>query len=778
MGAPTDVAPDDISAPSQSPLLAGARSSTPAVVGASPAPPAGAEPGRRRGVVSAGAKLLTVLVVVSEFFLLHAVYVRDLPAKDGGVAAARLSGALGAARPTDTAMIAADVRTTLVRLSALDVGGDRARALSRAGDAFQSHPDAARLATLRAASTDLVDTLAGTVRTDARQADLIYIAGLMAASAGWMVWFRRLIARHRALQRAVTEQQLIAQSEQRLAALVRNSADLVLLCDLVGHISYAAPSAATVIGYPPEDLPGRDCHELIDPADRERFTTALTTLRPCEDRELRVRMTHQDGRVLHVEGIITNLTADPAVAGVVITVRDVTSRVGLEDQLQHRAFHDPLTELANRQLFSDRLAHALARQSGTGESLVVLFCDLDEFKNINDSLGHTLGDLVLAEVAKRALSATRSGDTVARLGGDEFAILLEGADLDDAMTTAQRLQSVLDEPFHIEGHVLTVRASVGLASAGSHQTSGEEVLRNADVAMYLAKERGKGTIAAYDSELHAQQLERLSLRAALRTAITSDELVVHYQPTIDLSTGSIAGFEALVRWQHPQRGLVGPVEFIPVAEQTGMIHALGDLVLNAACRAAVEFNAVSSHPLSMAVNVTAQQLSRSGFVGTVLDALANSGLPGSLLTLEITESVVLQDMREIVERLADLRRQGIRIAIDDFGTGYSSLAYLRDLPLDILKVDKAFVDHIATSPSDAALTQAIVAMSRSMNLVTVAEGIEYAAQADWLAASLCTYGQGFLYSRAVPQDEARMLILNGLSTPTSFPSVVATQPAI
>jgi EAL domain-containing protein (putative c-di-GMP-specific phosphodiesterase class I) len=293
--------------------------------------------------------------------------------------------------------------------------------------------------------------------------------------------------------------------------------------------------------------------------------------------------------------------------------------------------------------------------------------------------------------------------------------------------------------------------------------------------MYLAKSRGKGTIAVYDSELHTEALARLELRADLQRAIRSDEIVVHYQPTIDLGDGEIAGFEALVRWNHPLRGLVPPIDFVPIAEQTGLIHALGSTVLRLACEAAVEFNRARLRPLTMSVNVTAQQLARADFVDEVLGVLTDVGLAPQRLTLEITESVLLQDVASIVERLRALREHGIRIAIDDFGTGYSSLSYLRDLPLDILKVDKAFVDRVDTDVTDAALTEAIVAMSRSMNLITVAEGVENEGQAAWLTDAMCSYGQGFLWSKPVPKAQAQaMLAAPRLhsSTRRSFPGRV------
>ena len=686
----------------------------------------------------------TILVVVAEFGLLTAVYQRADPVRAERIVVASLQGETTA--PEHAAAIA---RLRSLGLSKTDV-------------------------------TQPVTKLAATLKARQHRLDveamLIYAGLLILASFGWMMWFRRLVSRHRALQEQFTAEQLRAEGEQRLAALVRNSADVVLVCGLDAEATFVTASASSVLGRDADTLLGTRCLDLVAPEDREVFLRQLGAVDGGEDRPLRVRMRHADGRLLHVEGTVTNLMADPAVKGLVITVRDITARVDLETQLTHQAFHDPLTGLANRQLFSDRLSHALEPRGSHTMALCVLFCDLDEFKNVNDSLGHGVGDEVLIEVGRRATHAVRSGDTVARLGGDEFAILLESAQLPQAQDIAQELLTALAEPVVVDGHSINVRASIGIARAVPGELTGIDALRNADVAMYLAKDRGKGTIAVYEERLHTEALERLALRFDLQRAIRQDELVLHFQPTIDLSTGAIAGFEALVRWQHPERGLIAPAAFIPIAEQTGLIHALGSWVLRSACRAAIAL--FDGNPeLYMAVNVASQQLGRTDFTGEVFAILAETGLPPSQLTLEITESVVLQDIHVISERLAALRERKIRIAIDDFGTGYSSLAYLRNLPVDVLKVDKAFVDQIVTDRSDAALTEAILAMSESMSLTTVAEGVEQAEQAHWLAGAHCRYGQGYYWSRPVPLDRARELLATTAATdPAARPAGPASLP--
>jgi diguanylate cyclase (GGDEF)-like protein len=388
---------------------------------------------------------------------------------------------------------------------------------------------------------------------------------------------------------------------------------------------------------------------------------------------------------------------------------------------------------------------------------VVLFCDLDDFKNVNDSLGHGSGDEVLQTIGQRIRGVIRAGDTAARLGGDEFAVLMEDIDLPEARDIAERVQAAITEPIPLAEHVLSIQSSIGLALAVPGEIEGEEALRNADVAMYLAKDSGKSAIAVYEPHLHTEVLERLQLRADLQKAIRSNELLLHYQPTIDLTDGAIVGFEALVRWQHPERGMMPPGLFIPMAEQSGLIVPLGSWVLREACFAAASLTADGA-PLRMSVNVAAQQLVQPGFVDEVRRVLADSGLAPDRLVLEITESVVLQGMDQVVPRLTALRELGIRIAIDDFGTGYSSLSYLRNLPVDVLKVDKAFIDRVTLDSQDAALTEAIIAMSSRMNLTTVAEGVEDSGQAAWLSGVHCDYGQGFLWSKPVALDQARLLL--------------------
>ena len=405
-----------------------------------------------------------------------------------------------------------------------------------------------------------------------------------------------------------------------------------------------------------------------------------------------------------------------------------------DGDLRRLAFQDSLTSLPNRPLFEKRIAQALA----SGEPAVVAFLDLDDFKQVNDSLGHAAGDELLKICGERLRHALRGGDTVARLGGDEFAILAPGAC--DPQVLVDRLFDVLSAPVVLEGKRLHLRASIGIAST----ESGDDLLRNADLAMYAAKAAGTNRYAVFTADMHINAVARLDRREQLERAIENEELVLHYQPIVDLDLGRVAGFEALVRWQHPERGFLGPGEFIPLAEETGLIVPLGRWVLREACRQATQW---AGAPY-LSVNVAGAQLEQPGFLAEVESALADGGLCAERLVLEVTESSLVDDLE--AERLQALRRLGVRLAIDDFGTGYSSLSYLRKFPMDVLKIDRSFTRDAC---EDSALLHAIVAMGESLGLVLVPEGIEEQEQADALRALGCRLGQGFLFGRPVPADE-------------------------
>jgi len=698
--------------------------------------------------------LITLVIVLGEMAFLTGVYHLGDGADRQRVAAAR---ALGAVSAWHDGAVSAPVTDAVDAVVATHAAGSSR--LKRLSSAWLRSADPNARHRLQTQAVRVERSAAQAQRTADLRAAALHATLLVLVSVGWFGWFRRLIRRHRALQRELTEQQLLDAGERRLLALVQNSADLVVVLEPDSTASFVSPAAQSVLGHRPADLTGRRFVDQLVPRDVPMFVRLLAGSREG-DHEITIRAQHADGRELVLEGTLTNLLADSIVHGWVLTVRDITDRHVLQDELSYQAFHDSLTGLANRQLFGDRLAHALRSRDGATEPLVVLFLDLDDFKHVNDSLGHGIGDQLLVAVAGRISSAARQGDTAARLGGDEFAILMENADLPAAHEVAERILEALSHPVVVGGHHHSVRASIGMAEAMPGEISGEETLRNADVAMYWAKDRGKSTTAVYESGLHAEALERLAMRGELQRAIRHDELVLHYQPTIDLTTQRITGFEALVRWNHPSRGLLPPLEFIPVAEQSGLIVQLGSWVLEGSCRAGASMQGDWQKP-SMAINIAAQQLAKGDFVDEVVDVLHRTGMPAERLILEITESVLLDDMDGTVTTLARLRRLGVRIAIDDFGTGYSSLAYLAQLPVDVLKVDKSFVDKICGPSMDASLIETIISMSHTMKLTTVAEGVEQLEQAAWLRAARCTLGQGYLWSRPVPLAAARKLLTAG-----------------
>jgi diguanylate cyclase (GGDEF)-like protein len=458
----------------------------------------------------------------------------------------------------------------------------------------------------------------------------------------------------------------------------------------------------------------------------------------------------KDGRTIDVEVHAHELQFEGRPA-VLVAIQDVTERNALEAELRHQAFHDALTRLANRALFSDRVDHALGRCLRNHASVAVLLLDLDGFKTVNDSLGHNAGDALLVGVAGRLAAVLRGGDTAARLGGDEFAILLEDLEHeDDALEVAQRVIDDLASPFCLAGKELFVSASVGIA-LGDHGESADELLRNADAAMYRAKSQGKGCYRVFEPSMHSAALARLELEADLRRALDEQELVVHYQPIVAAATKEISGFEALVRWQHPTRGLVPPLDFIPLAEENGLIVDIGLFVLRTACAQTAQWRTV--HPnLTIAVNVSARQLADSQLVDHVVRVLHETGLDPAALTLEITESAVIDDPDKAFERLTVLKARGVRLAVDDFGTGYSSLSSLHNLPVDTLKIDKSFIDGVAHGAEGAGVVNAIIGIAQTLRLGTVAEGVEDRDQVQQLEQLGCQQLQGFCFSKPLPAD--------------------------
>ena len=550
-------------------------------------------------------------------------------------------------------------------------------------------------------------------------------------------------------------------SEERFRSLVQNSSDTTLVVGAGRIVTYASPATRALLGREPEDVLGHDALELAHPDDRESVQLQLTarlqataTSDPVE-----FRMAHRDGTWRNVEAVLTDLRDRPSIAGYVVNVRDTTERKEAESLLAHQALHDPLTNLANRTLILDRAEQMLVRSRRVFQPVAALFIDLDNFKDINDTLGHEAGDKLLQAIAERFTATARAADTVGRLGGDEFVILAEGLPpATGPELLAERLQEVLREPFHIDGPkgtALSITASIGIA--GGVRASAQELLRDADIALYRAKATGKNCWVLFEPGMQSAVVDRLALKRDLRSALEHDEFFLLYQPLYDLRTKCVYGVEALLRWRHPTRGVVGPDAFIPMLEETGQIVEVGQWVLDHACQQSADWQR-RGHHLTMSVNISMRQLENPALLDHVRAALVRNHLEPGTLLVEITESALMQDTDATMARLGELKRLGVLVAIDDFGTGYSSLSYLRQFPVDALKIDRSFIAAMPDSPEAATLIHTMVELGRALGLKTIAEGIEDESQLEHLQNEGCERGQGFLFSRPVPPDAIEAIL--------------------
>ena len=554
---------------------------------------------------------------------------------------------------------------------------------------------------------------------------------------------------------------LVAATRRQTAhfrSIVDSSTDLVIVLG-DGGCRHVSRSVTAMLGVAEDAVLGDGLLRFLHPDDRALVRSSQTSGRA---EEIVFQLLNQHGEWRTLEAHVTDLRNDRAIRGVVLNARDVTERVRLQDELVRQAHYDGLTGLANRGLFRDRLEQALARSARAGGTVAVLILDLDGFKQVNDSLGHDAGDQLLRVVAERLTECVRATDTVARFGGDEFAVLLDQTDEALAVTVARRALARLAEPAVVAGRELEVAASIGIALHAG-QDGGDELVRNADVAMYAAKDAGRGRHEVFRSEMARDPDELLGLDNELRYALARDELTVHFQPEISLAGGEIVGVEALVRWTSPTRGPVGPDVFIPVAEASGLIAALGDLVLRQACEVTAGWlrDGIVGPDFVTWVNVSRKQLTMGGVPDAVGRALRSAGLPARHLGLEVTETAIMPGAaadRARVE-LQQLHDAGVRIAIDDFGTGFSSLAHLRHFPVDMIKVDRSFVQGVERDAKDTAITANVVALAHALGLVAVAEGIETEGQLAHMRTVGCDIGQGYLFSRPVSAEDVTAFLI-------------------
>jgi diguanylate cyclase (GGDEF)-like protein/PAS domain S-box-containing protein len=567
--------------------------------------------------------------------------------------------------------------------------------------------------------------------------------------------------------------------EQRFRALVEKSWSGVALLDADLAFRYSGASTERLLGYCEDDLAGTSFLGYVHPRERETMREMLAALAAgsAHESQAELRFRHKNGIWIWLEAFAQDMQHEPSVGAIVLNYRDVTQRKATEKQLEYQAYYDALTGLPNRLLFRDRVINAVAQARRNRRGVAVMYLDLDHFKLVNDSLGHSLGDALLSEVAVRLQSCVRASDTISRLGGDEFTILLIDTSSSEAIAgVARKILQSLTHPFRVEGHELFVTASIGISIFPSDGDEVETLLKSADSAMYRAKELGRNQAQMFTASMNERYGRRLALEQSLHHAVERDELVLHYQPIFDRNRKKIASLEALVRWNHPSRGLVQPGDFIPLAEETGLIVPIGEWVLRRVCRDLRRWRDAGLPPMRIGVNISAPQFQQLGFAGLVAGIMHEYSCDPTGLELEITETVAVQNIETTMNAMRELKEIGIRIAIDDFGTGQSSLVYLKRFPIDTVKIDRAFVRDVTTDESAAAIVSYVINLAHTLGLAVVAEGVETEAQWAFLKLNACDHMQGYLFSHPLPADEAEEFVrgeiakFNSREVPRPLPS--------
>ncbi|HHJ35548.1 MAG TPA: EAL domain-containing protein [Gammaproteobacteria bacterium] len=580
-------------------------------------------------------------------------------------------------------------------------------------------------------------------------------------------------------------QQQLSESERLHRYIVNTSPDIIYILNDEGYFTFINERIESLLGYSKEEIVGKHYSFLVHHDDIEQakyvFNERRIGTRAAKNIELRLKCKndgssrHFANRTLPIELSAMGMYSGKGqkssnYTGTYGVARDVTERKIAEETINFQAYHDLLTRLPNRALLRDRLSLAISQAKRDDEHLAVMFLDLDRFKNINDSLGHMIGDELLQQVSIRLKDCIREGDTLARFGGDEFTLMLPKLhnEREDASKLAEKITSTLKKPFNVDGHELYVSASIGIALYPQDGNNIDSLIKHADVAMYHVKGQGKNGYQFYSNEMNVPYIEKLSLDTGIHKALDNDEFNLVYQPQINLRTGEIVGVEALLRWDHPEHGSVSPAEFIPFAEESGMIIDIGMWVLKSACAELKQWRTAGLPEIRMSINISARQLMEEYIVSDVLNVLKDYDLPGSCLELEITENAIMDDMDSVIRKLKELSHEGITIAIDDFGTGYSSLSYLHKLPIQTLKIDRTFLKESRINKGDNTIINTIVAMAKGLDLNVIAEGVETQVQLDYLREIDCSEAQGFLFGKPLPPDViSQLLIQEPYATPDS-----------